>query len=138
VASGISVPVPSASSQAAASFASAASLAAATVAQSPAFQAIVGSSTQAVQRSVPSISLPSQALNVGGTHQPSAFTQMSLAQPSSTSGAQLSNHSSFSSLPDPLAPGLNGANLSAAVANMDACFNSLNGGSNHANNGGQP
>ena len=123
-----------------ASFASAASLAAATVAQSPAFQAIVGSSTQGVQRSVPSISLPSQqqALNVGGAHQPSAFAQMSLAQPSSASGAQLSNHSSFSSLPDPLAPGLNGANLSAAVANMDACFNSLNGGSNHANDGGQP
>ena len=134
MASGISVPVPSASSQAAASFASAASLAAATVSQSPAFRAIVGSS-------VPSISLPGQqqALNVGGAHKPSAFSQMPLAQPSSTSGAQLGNHSSCSSLPETLAPGLNGANLSAAVANMDACFNSLNGDSvNHTNSGGPP
>ena len=136
VASGASVPVPQGvagycqpniSSQ---PIASAASFVAATVAQSSAFQAIVGSTTQSVQEAT--------TLPPSQSHQSSVTTQVSSqAQPSSISLP----------LPNPLVGGLNNgsnntmsiqanlSNLSAAVADMDACFNNnVNNNNDQDNN----
>ena len=138
VASGASVPVPQGvagycqpniSSQ---PIASAASFVAATVAQSSAFQAIVGSTTQSVQEAT---TLPSTSLSTSQSHQTTQVS--SQAQPSSISLP----------LPNPLAGGLNNgsnnnmtiqanlSNLSAAVADMDACFNNnVNNNNDQDNN----
>ena len=114
VASGASVPVPSKVQQS--SFQSAASLAAATVSQSAAFQAIVAPSIQAAAQSTISAStLPSVATLTN-------VSQLPLPQASTTVA---SSHTAPLSLPN--------HDLSAAVANMDACFTTSPSNNNNVN-----
>ena len=138
VASGASVPVPQGVAGYCQPIASAASLVAATVAQSSAFQAIVGSTTQSVQEAT---TLPPASLPTSQSHQSSGITTQvsSQAQPSTISLP----------LPNPLSGGLNNgsnnnmtiqanlSNLSAAVADMDACFNSSVNNNDKDNNNGE-